>query len=171
MAAGDIDSFISILDFVLSILPVALARTALLLPGETGAFWTETINSVNGLYLSEEYACDPSQRPTGYPPWLTGPGSLGGWVRFDFGGNGWGPEAGFYATQLYWATGNATLAAPYIPIATGVLEFYMSHYQNRSEDGTVMFWPTQVRLSSTVFIGSHAKTIPNFRFLMVHFRF
>ena len=85
VAAGDLDSFRPILDFVLSVLPVALARTSQLLPGESGmflaalcsmrvskfssgfshyragAFWTETINCVNGLYLGEEYACDPSQ--------------------------------------------------------------------------------------------------------------
>ena len=95
-------------------------------------------------------------------------------MRFDFGGNGWGPEAGLYALQVivskaftqgssvkvtclrellpvssvnlqyYWATGNATAAAPYIPIATNALDFYASHYQNKSEDGTFMLWPSQV---------------------------
>jgi hypothetical protein len=146
LAAGDLDSFRSILDFVASLLPLARNRTALQLPaGDAGAFWTETINGVNGLYLGEEYACDPTARPDGYPVWLTGPGSLGGWVRFDFGGNGWGPEAGFYALQYYWATGNASAAAPFIPIATAALDFYASHYRNRSADGTLLMWPTQVQ--------------------------
>jgi hypothetical protein len=78
LAAGDIDSFRVVLDWVSGMLPLALARTQLLLPAEQGAWWTETITQ-EGLYLGEEYACDPTQRPTGYPVWLAGPGDIGGW--------------------------------------------------------------------------------------------
>lgn len=141
LAAGDFDTMRVILDWAASFLPLALARTALLLPGEKGVFFTETVN-VFGLYQDGEVSCSP--RPANYPVWLEGPGSTGGWVRFDFGGNALGPEAGLMALDYYLHTGDADAAARYIPIATATLDFYSSHYPNRTADGKLLLWPTQV---------------------------
>jgi hypothetical protein len=179
MKAGDLDSMRVILDWVAGFIPLALARTALLLPDEAGIFFTETVNHF-GLYQAYEYGCDAAtNRPPGYPKWLEGPGSEGGWVRYDHGGNAPGPEAGLMAIDYFWATQDAAAAAKYIPIATHTLDFYvrvlsasgsgglegsacsrptpdtpafpfphphvqMSHHKNRTSDGKIMLWPTQV---------------------------
>ena len=141
LAAGDIDVMRVILDWASALLPLARARTNLLLPSESGVFFTETVN-VFGLFQDGEYSC--SARPEGYPIWLEGPGSTGGWVRYDFGGNALGPEAGLMALDYYLHTGDAAAAARYIPIATETLDFFASHYPNRTADGKLLLWPTQV---------------------------
>ncbi len=62
----------------------------------------------------------------------------------DFGGNALGPESGLMALDLFAFTGNVTQAARYIPLATKTLDFYAAHYPNRSTDGNMLIWPTQV---------------------------
>jgi hypothetical protein len=71
LAAGDYDTLRVVLDWILSFMPLALARTALLLPEEKGMFFTETV-SVFGLYQGYEYSCSAADRPAGYPVWLEG---------------------------------------------------------------------------------------------------
>jgi hypothetical protein len=140
LAAGDYDLLAVVLDWAASLLPLARARTALLLPGVEGTFFTEIVNAF-GLYQGKMYAGpDCASRPPGYPPWL----SVGGWVRWDFSGNALGPEAGLMALDLYLHTGNLTQAQRYVPIATNTLDFIATFYKNRSADGKLLIWPTQV---------------------------
>lgn len=48
------------------------------------------------------------------------------------------------AVDFYTFTGDAAAAAKYIPIATRTLDFYLAHYPNRTADGKMIIWPTQV---------------------------
>lgn len=144
LAAGDLDSLAVALDWISSMIPLVSARTAALLPSnQSGIFFTETMDAF-GLFQGYEYGCAASDRPAGYPVWLEAPGDLGGWVRYDYGGNGAGPESGLMGVDYYWRTLNATAAAPYVEIAKQTLAWYMSHYPNRTSDGNLMLWPTQV---------------------------
>jgi len=143
LPSGDEAQMRVVLDWVSSFIPLATARTALLLPGESGIFFTE-VSDIFGLYQGGLYGCTPESRPPGYPAWLEGAGSVGGWTRFDFGGNGHGPQAGLMAIDHYWLTGDLAAAARYVPIATLSLDFYESHYANRTADGQLIIWPTQV---------------------------
>jgi hypothetical protein len=140
LPAGDVEEVRVLLEWVLSLQPLARARTAALLPDELGTFFTETVNVGSGLYQPYEYGCDASSRPPGYPVWLEGSGDVGGWVRFDHAGNAVGPEQGLLAITFYWQTGDAS----YLPIATNSMDFLSTHYRNRSSDGTVLVWPAQV---------------------------
>jgi hypothetical protein len=143
LPAGDVEGMRVVLDWVTSFIPLAAARTQLLLPGEAGIFFTETVTSF-GLYQGGEYGCDAAtKRPAGYPEWLEGPGSEGGWVRYDFGGNGFA-EAGLMAIDYFWHTLDLAASARYIPFATQYVEFYLSHFTNRTADGKLMIWPAQV---------------------------
>ena len=143
LPAGDAECMRVVLDWTSSFIPLAAARTALLLPGQSGIFFTETVNSF-GLYQGGEYGCNSaSNRPQGYPVWLEGPGSEGGWVRYDYGGNGFA-EAGLMSIDYYWHTLDLESSARYIPFATNYVDFYASHYTNRSEDGKLKIWPSQV---------------------------
>ena len=144
LANGDVEEMRVVLDWTATFVPLARARSALLLPaGESGIFFTETVDTF-GLYQGGEYGCDSaSNRPAGYPQWLEGPGSEGGWVRYDFGGNGFA-EAGLMALDYYWHTQDLVNSARYVPFATSYVDFYASHYRNRTADGRLMLWPTQV---------------------------
>jgi hypothetical protein len=143
LAAGDVDGMRVVLDWVSGFIPLALARTAALLPGQAGIFFTE-VSDINGLYQSSLYGCIASHdHPPGYPVWLEGKES-GGWTRFDFGGNGHGPHAGLMALDYFWQTMDFSTAARYIPIATHSLDFFMTHFLNRTADGNLMIWPSQV---------------------------
>ena len=144
LAAGDWQEMQVVLEWVSGFIPLARARSELLLPeGQSGIFFTETVD-VHGLYQGGEYGCDSaSNRPPGYPQWLEGPGSEGGWVRYDFGGNGFA-EAGLMALDYYWVTQDLANSQRYIPFATNYVDFYASHYTNRSADGRLLLWPTQV---------------------------
>ena len=140
LAAGDYDLLAVVLDWASSFLPLARARTALLLPSVEGAFFTEIVNAF-GLYQGKMYGgSDCQSRAAGYPPWL----SVGGWVRWDFSGNALGPEAGLMALDLLLHTGNLSQAQKYVPIATNTLDFIATFYKNRSADGKMLIWPTQV---------------------------
>ena len=139
LAAGDYDTLAVVLDWASSFLPLAIARTQLLLPGVKGTFFTEIVNAF-GLYQGKMYSGPDCTRTPGYPPWL----SMGGWVRWDFSGNALGPEAGLMALDLYLHTGNLSQAQKYVPIATNTLDFIASFYKNRSADGKMIIWPTQV---------------------------
>jgi hypothetical protein len=140
LAAGDYDLLAVVLEWAASFLPLARARTQLLLPGVGGAFFTEIVNAF-GLYQGKMYSGPTCKdRTPGYPPWL----SLGGWVRWDFSGNALGPEAGIMALDLYLHTGNLSQAQRYVPIATSALDFISTFYKNRSADGRMLIWPTQV---------------------------
>ena len=142
LPAGDVENMRVVLDWTASFIPLASARTELLLPGESGIFFTETVNTF-GLYQGPEYdGCDP-KREEGYPRWLEGPGGEGGWVRYDFGGNGFA-EAGLMGIDYYWHTLDLENSARYIPFATSYVDFYASHFPNRTQDGRLMIWPSQV---------------------------
>lgn len=143
LPAGDVEGMRVVLDWVSGFIPLASARTNLLLPGEAGIFFTETVTSF-GLYQGGEYGCDAAKnRPAAYPEWLEGPGGEGGWVRYDFGGNGLA-EAGLMAIDYFWHTLDLENSARYIPFATAYADFYGSHYPNRTADGKLMIWPSQV---------------------------
>ena len=143
IASGDADSMRVVLDWVSGFVPLALARTATLLPSESGIFFTE-VSDLNGLYQGSLYGCaNATEHPPGYPVWLEGKVS-GGWTRFDFGGNGHGPTAGLMALDYYLATGDLMAARRYVPIATLSLDFFMTHFFNRTEDGKLVLWPSQV---------------------------
>ena len=140
LAAGDYDLLEVVLEWASAFLPLARARTKLLLPGVEGAWFTEITNAF-GLYQGKMYSGpDCAPRPAGYPPWL----SIGGWVRWDFSGNALGPEAGLMALDLYLHTGNLSQAERFVPIATNALDFIATFYRNRSADGRMLIWPTQV---------------------------
>jgi len=142
LPAGDVENMRVVLDWTASLIPLASARTELLLPGESGIFFTETVSTF-GLYQGPEYdGCDP-KREEGYPRWLEGPGGEGGWVRYDFGGNGFA-EAGLMGIDYYWHTLDLENSARYIPFATSYVDFYASHFPNRTQDGKLMIWPSQV---------------------------
>ena len=64
-------------------------------------------------------------------------------MRYDIGGNGFA-EAGLMALDYFWATLDASQSARYIPIATNYADFYASHFKNRTSDGRLMIWPSQV---------------------------
>ena len=51
----------------------------------------------------------------------------------------------------------AVQAAQYVPLATRTLDFYAAHYPNRSDDGKLLLWPTQVgrRLSAPHLAAPH----------------
>jgi hypothetical protein len=143
MAAGDFDTMAVILDWVSGMLPLIRARSQALL-GFDSFFMTET-EDIFGLYQGYEYGCNAAkERPEGYPVWLEGPGSEGGWVRYDFGGNGVGLEAGLMSIDYCVRSLDAAACAKYVPIATASLDFYIYHYQNRTVDGKFLIWPTQV---------------------------
>jgi len=125
LQAGDVAEFQVVLDWLAGFAPLAAARTNLLLPGEEGIFFTETVNAF-GLYQGYEYGCDPSIRPADYPVYLEGPGDVGGWVRYDYGGNGATLEGSLMGIDYYWYTGNTTAAIPYIQYATAAVSFYVS---------------------------------------------
>ncbi len=139
LAAGDYDTLAVVLEWASAFLPLARARTQLLLPGVEGAFFTEIVNAF-GLYQGKMYAGPECNRTAGYPPWL----AEGGWVRWDFSGNALGPEAGMMAMDLFLHTGNLSQAQQYVPIATSALDFIATFYKNRSADGKMLIWPTQV---------------------------
>ena len=142
-ASGDYDTFKPVLEWASAFLPLALARTKLLLPEVEGVFFTETTNAF-GLYQGESYdLCIPNNpnttRPVGYPQWL----SWSAWQRWDFSGNALGPEAGIMALDLLLHTGDMADAERFVPIATGALDFIASFYKNRSDDGKMLVWPAQ----------------------------
>jgi hypothetical protein len=141
LAAGDYDIMKPVLEWASAFLPLAQARTELLLPGVKGVFFTEITNAF-GLYQGRMFdQCNASAtRPQGYPQWL----SWGGWVRYDFSGNALGPEAGIMALDLMLHTGNMTEAERFVPIATLTLDFIASFYKNRTADGKMLIWPAQV---------------------------
>jgi len=135
---GDFDGLQNVLDWASGLLPLLSNRSQLLLPEHsTGIYTTETVTGF-GLFQQGEYQC--GQRPAGYPVWLEN----SGWVQLDFGGNALGPEAGLMAVDYYAWTNDLAAAAKYVPIATKTLDFYAAHYPNRSADGKMVIWPTQV---------------------------
>jgi hypothetical protein len=58
LAAGDVDEMRVVLDWVSGFIPLALARTAALLPGQAGIFFTE-VSDINGLYQSSLCKAEP----------------------------------------------------------------------------------------------------------------
>lgn len=64
-------------------------------------------------------------------------------MRYDYGGNGFA-EAGLMALDYYTTTQDPALGAKYLPIATNYVDFYASHFRNRTADGRLMIWPSQV---------------------------
>jgi len=46
--------------------------------------------------------------------------------------------------DYYWHTLDLANSARYIPFATGYVDFYASHFPNRTADGRLMIWPAQV---------------------------
>jgi hypothetical protein len=133
----------TLLEWLLSMMPLLRARSQALL-GFDSIFATETVNAF-GLYQGYEYGCAAaSERPPGYPVWLEGPGDEGGWVRYDFGGNGVFLEGGLMAVDYCMRTLDTDACARYAPLATLALDFYVGHYQNKTADGKFLLWPTQV---------------------------
>ena len=138
-ASGDYDTLKPVLEWASAFLPLAKARTALLLPGVNGIFFTEMTNAF-GMYNGQMFdTCNSSSRPPDYPKWL----AVGGWVRWDFSGNALGPEAGIMAIDLMLHTGNMADAERFVPIATLTLDFIASFYKNRTADGKMLIWPAQ----------------------------
>ena len=88
LASGDWENFATILDWASGFIPFALARTAALLPGEKGIFFTETL-TIFGAYQQDTYGC-AGNRPAGYPDWLEN----SGWMQYDFLGNALSGEGG-----------------------------------------------------------------------------
>ena len=150
LAAGDYDLLRPVLEWASGFIPVLTARTKLLLPNGAGAgFWSTEMTNAFGLYQGQMWHGPPftydqcanaSARPPNYPQWL----SIGGWQRWDFGGNAMGPEVGLMALDLLLHTGNLSEAARFVPLATGTLDFFAGFYKNRSADGRVLIWPAQV---------------------------
>ena len=64
LAAGDIDTFESILEWHLKLLPFARARSQVYF-GWDSAFYAET-KAIFGAYPPSDYGCS---RPAGYPLW------------------------------------------------------------------------------------------------------
>ena len=48
------------------------------------------------------------------------------------------------ALDYYWTTQDLNNSMRFIPIATLSLDFYISHYTNRTAEGQFVLWPTQV---------------------------
>ncbi len=46
--------------------------------------------------------------------------------------------------DLYMYTQDANLLRRYFPIVSETLDFFSQHYLNRTQDGKIQFWPTQV---------------------------
>jgi hypothetical protein len=46
--------------------------------------------------------------------------------------------------DLYLYTQDDAMLERYFPIVAGTLDFFSQHYHNRSADGKMQFWPTQV---------------------------
>lgn len=65
-------------------------------------------------------------------------------MRYDFGGNGIGLEAGVMAVDYCMRSLDVDACARYTPIATLALDFYVQHYKNQTADGKFLLWPTQV---------------------------
>lgn len=129
LGAGDFAEYQVYIDWLLGFVPLALARTALLLPDEKGIFFTETVNAF-GLYQGYEYGCDTSNRSPGYPVWLEGPGDEGGWVRYDHSGNAPTAEGSLMSIDYYWYTQNTTQSMNYIQqYAVNAVNFYVRIYR------------------------------------------
>jgi len=62
---------------------------------------------------------------------------------YAFAGDGGAGELALMVLDHYAYTGDAAKLQRYLPIATLLVDFFDAFYQNRTADGTRVFWPVQ----------------------------
>ena len=140
LSAGDFDTFEVILDYKLN-QEVMLSQRTPLYWGHQGMWTTET-SHLTGAYCSADYGC--SRKP-GYPVAI----EQNKYIHVGQGGDAGGPEYSLMAMDyLLWSSADPTAptqsAKDYLRIATQNAEYFMHHFKNKSADGRVLIWPTQV---------------------------
>ena len=104
--------------------------------------WTTETSHLTGAYCSADYGC--SRKP-GYPVAI----EQNKYIHVGQGGDAGGPEYSLMAMDyLLWSSADPTAptqsAKDYLRIATQNAEYFMHHFKNKSADGRVLIWPTQV---------------------------
>ena len=128
LIAGDGDIFKVLMDYEMNQRIFLEQRTQLY--WNHSGHWTPETATLFGAYDS------PTNGGKGWPIWLnTNP-----YIRLDWGGDSGTGEMAIMAMDYFNWVGDAQ----YLPLAYSVADFYMGHFNNRSEDGRVLVWPAQV---------------------------
>jgi hypothetical protein len=136
LAAGDADIMQPLLENWVNMATFLEQRTRAYW-GHAGVWSTET-HHLLGAYSGSDYGCDGRE---GWPVWLM----KSGYLHVDQGGDSGTGEWSLMALDFLLYTNNASLAAPYLPLAFGAADFFMNHFTNNSlRDGRVVVWPAQV---------------------------
>jgi len=136
LAAGDADIMQPLLENWVNMATFLEQRTRAYW-GHPGVWSTET-HHLLGAYSGSDYGCDGRE---GWPVWLM----KSGYLHVDQGGDSGTGEWSLMALDFLLYTNNASLAAPYLPLAFGAADFFMHHFANNSlRDGRVVVWPAQV---------------------------
>ena len=134
LPAGDVDTFETVLEFYLQMLPFAKARTQTYF-NHSGIFFTETKTNF-AAYRPIDYGCN---RPAGYPVYLED----NNYLHYDFGGDAGGPEVSLMALDHFMYTGNESAWKRYSPIVYETIKFFSQHYPKRDANGKMVIFPTQ----------------------------
>jgi len=113
-------------------LPLALKRTEIYF-NITGAFWPET-QTIIGNYYDSDYGCPGSRN--GLPPSV--PGTR--WNRYNYQG---GLDLSLMIIDHYNYFQDTQVFNRYLPIITGVIQFYSSRWTAMDNNGKIIFFPSQ----------------------------
>jgi hypothetical protein len=135
LAAGDWEEFQVLLDYELN-QHVLLTQRTQAYWGHPGMWTTETTH-LSGAYDMSDYGCS---RDPAMPTWLM----ASGYLHVDQGGDSGTGEWPLMALDYLSWTGDASRAAPYLPLAFSAADYFMFHF-NKSADGKkIVVFPAQV---------------------------
>eukprot|EP01043_Picozoa_sp_COSAG02_P025966 COSAG02_NODE_1480_length_12399_cov_250.195935_6_plen_381_part_00 len=143
LAAGDIDTMRSMLDFYSRMLPYAAARSAAQWRNTSvggslsgGAALYEEVTTLFGTYQEANWGCnttDPAApRPDG--------ASNNRFIRFHFTGS---LEMSLMALDLYDATQNEDDLTAYLPLVHAIVKGFRQRFPQKDQRGKVDFFPSQ----------------------------
>jgi hypothetical protein len=143
LAAGDIDTMRSMLDFYTRMLPYAAARCAAQWKDTAvggslsgGAVLYEEVTTLFGTYQEANWGCNTTEPSA---PRTDG-ASNNRFIRFHFTGS---LELSLMALDLFDATQNKDDLTAYLPMVAAVVEGFRQRFPGRDTDGKVDFWPSQ----------------------------
>lgn len=158
LPAGDFDEFQVLMKYKSNQQKLLSQRTPFYW-NHTGMWTTET-SHLSGAYCPEDYGCN---RDPKLPIYL----EASGYLHVDQGGDSGTGEYSLMALDyLLWSSTDPSLPTPeakeYLSIATEAAEYFMNHFNNRSQDGRVIVWPAQVLETYVTIVPAHALTFSVF---------
>jgi len=131
--SGDSDLLLSMFEYYLNMLPLAIYRSEIYFNISGGAFWPET-QVIFGTYYDSDYGCGSARN--GFPTSI--PNSR--WNRYNYQG---GLDLSMLIIDHYNYFQDTNIFKRYLPVVTAVIQFYANRWTELDRNGKIIFFPSQ----------------------------